>query len=308
VDNKTLTLTQTASVQIPFTGEDIKFLEAGSGFQNVYRDQITQAFRGISNQIENYAWAKVRAGASRAFGSAGTTPFGSNFNELAELRKILVDNGAPMSDRQSSVVMNTTAGVKLRNLAQLQKVNEAGSETLLRQGELLNLQGLSLKESLAPIPVAIGTGAAYESVGTYAVGATAITVDTGTGTVLAGDVVTFAGDTNKYVVATALTGGVVTLAAPGLRQTLADGVVMTVGAIATANVAFHRAAVEVVMRPYAVPNGGDGAAESMVIQDPWSGMAFDVSVYKGYKKMMIDISTVYDVKVWKPEFVTQLLG
>jgi hypothetical protein len=297
-------------VQIPFTGEDIKFLEAGSGFQDVYRDQITQAFRGISNQIENYAWAKVRAGASRAFGSAGTTPFGSNFNELAELRKILVDNGAPMSDRQSSVVMNTTAGVKLRNLAQLQKVNEAGSETLIRQGELLNLQGLSLKESLAPTSVTAGTGAGYlvNNVAGYAIGDTAITVDTGTGTILAGDVVTFAGDTNKYVVATALTGGVVTLAAPGLRQTLADNVALTVGAIATANVAFHRAAVEVVMRPYAVPNGGDGASESMVIQDPWSGMAFDVSVYKGYKKMMIDISTVYDVKVWKPEFVTQLLG
>jgi hypothetical protein len=308
VDNKTLTLTQTAAVQIPFTGEDVKYLEGGAGFSSVYGDQITQAFRAISNQIENYAWTKVRAGASRAFGTAGTTPFGSNFNEVAELRKILVDNGAPISDRMSSLVVNTAAGVKLRNLAQLQKVNEAGGSDLLRQGELLNLQGLSLKESFAPTTVAIGTGASYITNGTFAVGDTAIAIDGGTGTVLAGDVVTFAGDTNKYVVATALTGGTVTLAAPGLRQSLADGVAMTVGAIATANVAFHKAAVEVAMRPYAVPAGGDAAQESMVIQDPWSGMAFDVSVYKGYKKMMIDISCVYDVKVWKPEFVTQLLG
>ena len=37
---------------------------------------------------------------------------------------------------------------------------------------------------------------------TNGVGDTTIGIDTGSGTVLAGDVVTFAGDTNKYIVAT----------------------------------------------------------------------------------------------------------
>jgi len=309
VDNKTLTLSQTASVKIPYTGEDIKHLDNGSGFQSVYGDQITQAFRAIANQIETYAWQKAYQGASRAFGTAGTTPFASNFNEVAELRQILVDNGAPM-DGQASLVINTLAGTKLRNLAQLQKVNEAGSSNLLRQGELLNLQGLSLKESAAPVAVTKGTGSGYlvNNGAGYAVGSTAITVDTGTGTILAGDTITFTGDTNKYVVATALAANVVTIAEPGLRVAVADNVAITVGNTATSNVAFHRAAIEVAMRPFAVPPGGDAAEESMIVSDPWSGLSFDISVYKGYKKMMVDISCVYDVKVWKPAFVSILLG
>jgi hypothetical protein len=310
VDNKTLVINQTASVKIPWTGEEIKHLRNGAGYETVYGDMVAQAIRVITNQIESYTWGLVRAGASRAFGTAGTTPFASNFNEVAEIRQILVDNGMP-TDGQTSLVLNTAAGTKLRNLAQLQQVNTSGNDSLLRQGTLLNLQGLMLKESAAPVSVVKGTGASYTSNTTgYAVGSTAITLITGTGTVLAGDTVTFAGDTNRYVVATGVAApGVLTLAAPGLRQPLAaSAVAMTVGNNATANVALHKAAAEVVIRPYALPEGGDAAVDQMTIVDPNSGLSFDISAYKGYKKSMFDISCVYDAKVWKPEFVAQLLG
>ena len=40
----------------------------------------------------------------------------------------------PMNDGQSSIVMNTLAGTNLRQLAQLQKANESGSDSMLRQG------------------------------------------------------------------------------------------------------------------------------------------------------------------------------
>lgn len=245
--------------------------------------------------------------ASRAIGTAGTTPFASNFNELAELRKILVDNGTPM-DNQVSVVMDTAAGTKLRNLAQLQKVNENGSDQLLRNGVLLDLQGLMLKESAGIATPTAGTGSSYVTNGTFAVGDTAISIDTGTGTILAGDVITFAGDANKYVVATALTGGVVTIAAPGLRKSLADGVAVTLAATATKNVAFHRRAVEIAMRAPAVPDGGDAAVDETVIQDPFSGMVFELRAYKGYRKSMFEVASAWGVKAWKPEFIALLQG
>jgi hypothetical protein len=310
VDNKTLVINQTASVKIPWTGEEIKHLRNGAGYETVYGDMVAQAIRVIANQIESYTWGVVRAGASRAFGTAGTTPFATNFNEVAEIRQILVDNGMPI-DGQTSLVLNTTAGTRLRNLANLQQVYAAGNDTLLRQGTLLNLQGLMMKESAAPVSVAKGTGASYTSnTAGYAVGSTNITLITGTGTVLAGDTVTFAGDTNRYVVSVGLSApGVLTLAAPGLRQPLgASAVAMTVGNNATANVALHKAAAEVVIRPYALPEGGDAAVDQMTIVDPNSGLSFDISAYKGYKKSMFDISCVYDARVWKPEFVAQLLG
>ena len=146
IDNKTMSLDNYVSVQIPWTGEDIKHVNNGPGFETIYGDQIKQAMRAITNKIEQDIALAAKQGASRAFGTAGTTPFASNFSEVAEVRQILVDNGCP-TDGQISLVLNSTAGTKLRNLAQLQQVNTAGNQDLLRQGTLLDLQGLMLKES-----------------------------------------------------------------------------------------------------------------------------------------------------------------
>lgn len=309
VDNKTLIVDSFASVQIPWTGEEIKHVNNGSGFETIYGDQIKQAMRAIVNTIEASVWSTARQGASRAFGTAGTTPFGSNFSEVAEIRQILVDNGMPADDGQTTLVLNTLAGTKLRNLAQLQKANEAGSTALLRQGTLLDLQGLMLKESAAPVAVTKGTGASYLVNGALAVGATAIVVDTGTGTVLAGDTITFAADaTNKYVVTGALASNTITIAEPGLRVAIPDNNAITVGNTATANVAFHKSAIELVCRPVALPSGGDAATDMLTVQDPWSGLVFDISMYKGYKKAMMEVSCLYGSKAWKNQHIAQLLG
>lgn len=306
VDNKTATISKAKAIQIPWTGEDIKHVNNGSGFSTIYGDQIAQAMRVLTNEIESDLCTAIAVGASRAVGAAGTTPFASNFNVIAEARQILVDNGSPQDELY--MVMNTLAGTKLRNLAQLQKANENGSDRMLRQGVLLDLQGVALKES-AGIPInTAGAGSAYEAVGAYAIGATAITVDTGTGTILAGNTVTFAGDTNQYVVATALTGGVVTLAAPGLRKALADNAVLTVVATSTSNIVFNRRAAELIMRPPAVPEGGDAAIDAMTVQDPRSGLVFELRVYNGYRKKMFEVSAAWGQKMWKPEFGALILG
>lgn len=310
VDNKTLVIDTTAGVPIPWTGEDMKHVSNGAGFETIYGDQIAQAMRAISNQMESAVWAAAYKAASRAHGTSGTTPFGSNFNEIAEVRQILVDNGMPM-DGMSTLAMNTAAGTKLRNLASLQKVNEAGSSTLLRQGELLNLQGLMLKESAGVGIHTKGTGSAYTTnTAGYAVGATAITVITGTGTVLAGDVVTFAGDSNQYVVESGIAAaGTITLAAPGLRQAIpAAATAMTVTNSYTGNLAFHKSAIEIAVRPMADPAGGDAAVDKLLVQDPWSGLVFEIAAYKGFKKAMFLVSCVYGVKAWKSAHIATLKG
>lgn len=307
VDNKTMTLSTTASVKIPWTGEDMKHVNNGSGFETIYGDQISQAMRAIVNQIESELLADVYKNASRAIGTAGTTPFGSNFNTVAQVRQILVDNGMP-TDGRTTLVINTLAGTNLRNLAQLQKANEAGGTQLLRQGTLLDLQGIMFKESAGIASHTKGTGDNFVTNGTFSVGDTAIDIDGGTGTILAGDVITFNGDSNKYVVASALSGGTVTIAAPGLRQSLADGVAVTVGDSYTGNVAFHQAAVELGMRAMAQPTGGDAAVDRMTVQDPMSGLVFEIAAYKGYNKAMFDVACLYGFKTWKPEFVATLLG
>jgi hypothetical protein len=313
VDNKTATIDKIANVQIPYTGEDIRKLNNGVGYETVYGDQIAQAMRGITNKIETYSALTLALGASRAIGTAGTTPFGSNFDEVAQVRQILVDNGMPL-DGQATIAMNTAAGTKLRNLAQLQKVNESGGEELLRRGELLNLQGLMLKESNGIAAHVKGTATNGLVNGALAIGATEVVFDgatAGSTGYKAGDVITFAADTaNKYVVETGLVGtsGTITIASPGLRVAIPDNNAITIGDNYTGNIAFHRAAAELVVRPPAMPNGGDVATDRMTIQDPFSGLVFEMAMYKGYGKAMMDITTFYGVKVWKPDFVATLLG
>lgn len=311
VDNKTMTVSQIASVRIPWTGEDIKHVNNGSGFETIYGDQIAQAMRGIVNAIETKVATVAYQGASRAVGTAGTTPFASTHGIVNEARQILADNGMPLGDGRTSLVMNTNAGVNFRNLSNLYKVNEAGDGRLLRQGVLTDISGVMMRESGQVQAHTKGTATGLDAAGGEPVGETSIALDGGDGgTLLSGDVVTFAGDTNKYIVNTGFTAasGTAVIGGPGLREALADATEMTIGNGYTANVMLHQSAVELVMRPLAKPLGGDAAVDVMTVQDPVSGLVFQISVYKGYNKAMIDITTLYDAKAWKSDAIAIVMG
>jgi hypothetical protein len=312
VDNKTMTLSKNRSVQIPYTGEDIKHLNNGSGFETIYGDQLAQAMRALANEMETDL-ATVAATASRAYGTAATTPFGTanDYTDASNVLRILKDNGA--GKLNNSMVIDTAAGANF--LGKQAAVNSTGTESILRQGVILDVSGMPIRESAAVPSQTAGTAASAttDNAG-YAVGATTITLaSAGTGTILAGDVISFAGDSNKYVVVTGDAdvsgGGTVVLQAPGLRVAMsAAAKAITVTATHTANVAFSRSAIELAVRAPAMPAGGDAATDRMMVTDMHSGMSFDISVYKGYQKSMIAVSTVWGYKCWKPEHVARLIG
>lgn len=308
IANEQMTLNKVANVQIPLTGEDTRKLENVGQYQEVIDDMFTQGIRAITNQVELDIGSTAYLSASRAVGTAATAPFGSDFKLIPQARQILVDNGAGVSDLH--LVMNTLAGTNLRSLANLFKVNEAGSDATLRNGELLNLMGLSLKESAGVASHTKGTGTGDTLSGTPAIGSTELTFSAFTaGEYVAGDVIVIEDDPNKYVIASAdATANKVTIQAPGLRKTGINGKTITVGADYTANLAFRRPAIELALRPYAVPAGGDAASDRMVVSDDRSPLVFDVNLYRGYKKNMIEMNCVYGVKVWKPEFLATVLG
>jgi hypothetical protein len=307
--NKTLTLTNQRGVQIPYTGEDVRFLDGGAGYETVYGAQIQQAMRTLVNEMEADLAEEAYKNASRAVGTAGTTPFGSNFNTVAEARQILADNGMPTNDGRTSLVMNTAAGTNLRNLSTLNQVNTSGDIELLRRGTMMDLMGVMLKESGQVQDHTKGTGTSYlVNNASAAIGDTTIPADGGSGTVLAGDVITIAGDTNKYVVNTALTGGNIVIGDTGLRVAVADNAAITVGNNYTANIMMHQAGMELVMRAPAKPVGGDAAEDVLIIQDPTSGLVFEVAVYKGFNKAMIQVGAVWGYKAWNSDAIAVLMG
>lgn len=310
IANKTLTISKSRFFPFSWNGEEEKGVNKGPGFLTLKQDQIAQAFRAAINEMETDIATAAYKGASRAYGTAGTTPFASSLIDPANLKKILDDNGAP-ADR--SLVIDTTAGAKMRGLTQLTNINQSGDASMLRQGTLLDLSGFMVRESAKIQSVTKGTGAAYavDLVAGYPVGSTTIHVDTGTGTILAGDCVTFAGDTNIYVVATGFAGdgdGDIVLAEPGLRKTLANDVAMTIGGNFTANVGFSRNSILLATRLPAVPSDGDLASDRAVITDERTGISFELAVYPGYRMNVYHVSVAWGVSVIKPEHAAILLG
>jgi hypothetical protein len=314
---ETMTIGQVANVKIPFVGETWKQIENTAGREAVRNDLFAQAFRTIRNAIEAHVGTVLKNGASRATGTAGTTPFSSTHNAINDVRRILVDNGCPVQDGNVSLVINTTAGTNLRNLTNLYKVNEAGDSSLLRRGILQDISGILIKESAGVATHTKGTLAGSPTItnANFAVGATSLTLTAaGTGTIVTGDALSIANDTgNVYIVQTGdadvSNGGTLVLNQPGLRQaTGASTRALTLAANYTGNVAFHKSAVELVMRPPSMPDGGDIASDRTTMYDDKTGLVFEVALYQGYGMNVIDITTFYQAKVWKPEFVATLLG
>lgn len=309
--NTSVTITKSRAFPFRWTGEDQKQVNSpgGPGYDAMRGGQLGQALRAAVNEVEADLAGLVNK-ASRAYGTAGTTPFATNLADVAQMLKILQDNGAPLSDLHT--VINTTGGVALRTLGQLTKANEAGGDDLLRQGTLLDIFGMRIRESAAVKNVTKGTGASYvvdHSAGPYAIGTTSILLKTGTGTVVAGDFVTFAGDLNKYGIATGVAApGTIVLQKPGLRQTLADGVAMTIGGNFSAMASFHRQAMVLAARLPAMPVEGDSAADKAVITDPRTGLNFELVMYKERRRVRYEVALAWGVAVPKPEWLAVLLG
>ena len=309
IGNSTLTISKSRFSAFGFIGEEQRGLNNGPGYLSVQADMFAQALRSLTNEMEADLALAAKLGASRAYGTAGTTPFASGVGDSAQMRKLLDDNGAPASGR--SIIGNTSMGANLRTNTQLTKALESGTTMTLTQGELINLSGFSLKESGQTANHTKGTGASYTTTAAgFAVGTTSIPIITGTGTVLAGDVVTFAGDTNKYIVATGVAApGTIVLAAPGLRQAIpASATAMTIGNSYAANIAMASNAMVLATRMPEAPQEGDLRLDSMQLTDPRSGMTYEVSLWPGYRKIRAEVALAWGWKVVKPEHMHILLG
>lgn len=313
IGNVSMTITKARRVPVRWNGEQKLALDNnGASYNVILRDQFAQAMRTLVNEVEGDL-AALHVFASRAYGTPGTTPFATNLADTAQSRKILSDNGAPLSDLQ--MVIDTSAGANMRTLTQLSKANEAADTSLLRRGVLLDVHGFAIRESGQVKTAAAGTGAAATTNATgYAVGATVITLaSAGTGAVIQGDVITFAGDPNKYLVASGDTdvsnGGTITLVAPGLRKALPSAATaITLAAASARSLAFARSAIALATRAPALPDQGDLARDRTLVTDPESGLTFEVAMYPQYRQMQYEVSLAWGVKAVKSEHITALLG
>ena len=295
-------ITNMEGAKFTWTGEEQKGVNTGPGYSGIQLDQITQAIRTLTNKIEA-SCAATYVSASRAWGTAGTTPFQADLSDPANALKILKDNGA---GGDFNMVIDTTAGAKLRSLSQFTKANEAGTTDLRERGILLDIHGFKIRESAGVRKVAAGTGTGFLLNGAHAAGETTINVDTGAGTILRGDTVAI-GD-YEYVVETAKVGGSFTINAPGLMESVPDNTAITVGAAYTPNMAFARSAIVLATRVPAMPTGGDSADAVEYVTDPMSGLTFRFARYPQFLQAQYQVQIAWGAACIKPEFVALLKG
>lgn len=275
----------------------------------VLANQYAQKMRAVVNEMEADGANALVAGAlskGNVLGTAGTTPFETDLKELTAMYKKLVDNGAPTE--QLEFVMNTTAGMNMRNLTQLQRVNEAGDGNLLRQGVLGNLFKFNLRESAGFSSHTKGTGTGYLVNGGATKGSHIVAVDTGSGTFKAGDIVTFGSDTTQYVVAKDVDNATAIELIQELTADVADNETVTIGANYTASAGFARGSLVLANRLPLVPAGGDNCKDRVVITDPVSGIAFEVALWGGAYQNTMTFSTCWGWKNIKGEHSVALLG
>lgn len=314
--NVTLSITKSRYWPIRWQAEEQVAVGQTGLLGQVQTDRFAQAVRAAVNEVETDL-AALHINASRAYGTYNAQPFGTagDFTDMSNMIKLLDDNGAP-GDRRAVLSTSAIANLSGKQSA-LFKVNEAGTADLLRRGIIGDVLGVSIhKSGQVKTAVTAGTNngsAATDNAG-YAIGATTITLGSaGTGTIIAGDIITFAGDTNKYVVKTGDTdvsnGGSIVLQEPGLRQAIpASATVITTVAATDRNMVFSRSAIALVTRAPAMPQGGDAASDVMTITDPVSGLAFQVAEYKQYRQVRYELGLAWGVKVIAPRHLHLLIG
>lgn len=301
---KQITMTKARVAPFTLTGEDFQRMGArGAEFRS---EQVEEAMKTIVEEIFTDAQTIAAKGAGYALGTQGTNPFASNTDFTDDLKKAFDDSRAPASDR--ALIIDTTTDAALGKLGINNQVYQAGTDSILRTGEKLPLKGFRLPLTNIAYSHTKGTGAGYlvNNSGGYPIGTKVLTVDTGTGTIVEGDVITFAGHTRKYV-ATGLSGTTLTLNAP-LVAAVADNEAITVGNSGTRLLSLVKSGMLFAVRPPALPPDGDSATARVLVRDPISGLALSVATYKGYHQSTFMVEAVWGGGAARSERIWQALA
>jgi len=138
IDNVAIVINKAKAVPFSWEGNEQVGLNSGVGYDNIRVNQIAQAMRTLVNEIEADLCG-LHSTMSRAFGTAGTTPFGTSgdFTDATQALKILKDNGSPTQDNH--LVVNTSAGAIF--LGKQSNASVAFEPTIMNQGVFQTLSG-----------------------------------------------------------------------------------------------------------------------------------------------------------------------
>ena len=271
--------------------------------------QATEAIKGLARAVNASIFATY-AGIYGYAGVAGTTPFATDVSEWTQARKVLNEQLAPMDSRR--VVLDPDAEANALGLRAFQDASYRGDAQGIQEGIIGRKLGADwYMDQQVPTHTAGTAAGATTNTDGYALGIKTITLaSAGGGTILAGDIITFAGHDQTYVVVTgdaAVDGGGTVVFEPGLKAVLpASAVAITVKASHVLNLAFHRDAFAFASRPLERSGAGLGMMRS--VTDPVSRLSLRLELSRQWKRTLYSYDILWGTALVRPELACRLAG
>lgn len=278
--------------------------------------QMSEAVRALANAVNASVFAEY-AGVYGFVGTAGTTPFATGVGDATLARKLLNKQLAPRGDRRA--VLDFDAEANALALPQFSDAEKVGSAEVKIEGEIGRKFGIDwFADDGAPAHAA-GTAsdsATYTVTTAAAAAAGAASVrlkaDTGAPTLVAGDILSFAGHAQTYAVtaaATLDTTGVAVSLAPALAAGVANAAAADIRASHVVNLAFHRDAFALATRPLTAGTS-DLALGNRILSmtDAQTGLSLRLEVGRQYKQTVWEFDVLWGVGLVRPELAVRIAG
>lgn len=298
-------------VNFPLTEKHITLLEnADTAAPMFLQNAVGPIVEGITaSLIDTYR------GIYGYVGTAGTTPFGASPAEAQLAKTVLTRQKCPRFMRK--LVLNSGAYGNATGLQNFRLVDQSGSSETLREGEIGRAYGFDWHEDvgfdgISHTSTPLTAGAATVN-GAHAAGVTTISIAKATNAspLVAGDIISFAGDTQTYVVMTGVNlavGNTAVSIQPPLKVAKAGGEAVTLRASHSINLAFHPMAFAFDSRPAARLNIPGVTSNFMTWVDEMTGVTLRLEIKDEYHQVGFYLSCLWGRKLVDPRLAVRIAG
>jgi hypothetical protein len=281
--------------------------------------QASEAVKALADTVNAFIFSLYK-GIYGFQGTPGTTPFASDTTAATSVRKTLNRQLCPPTDRR--MVVDPDAEANALNLQAFQNTMWSGSPSAIVEGKILRKIGFDwFSDTQVPTHTStVFTAGAATVNGVNAVGAgstdggqtgtLSIAKATNSSPLVAGDIITKAGDNQTYVVLADVTlavGNTSVSIAPANKVATAGGEAVTLKATHIVNLGFHRDAFAFASRPMADSTNGLGNIISSA-SDPVSGISLRMEISREHKRTRFSYDILYGATLVRRELACRLAG
>lgn len=279
--------------------------------------QLSSAVEALAQSVNASIFA-LHNGIYGFTGTPGTTPFATDITAATAARRVLGMQKAPLNNRR--MVINPDAEASALSLPAFYGALNSGTDQAIKEGQIGRKFGFDwMMDQQVPTHVSgtITTGLAAKAATAQASGLYSVTATTaattGAAALLAGDIITFAGDSQTYTLtanatqAAAATDVVLSIS-PAKKVALVGGEAITVKPSHVVNLAFQREAFAFASRPLASASLTKNKDESFQISDPVSGMTMRLSYREEFHRTRLAFDILWGVGLIRPELACRVAG